>query len=761
MIESIKCIKNLGPFERVEGVKLGKFTLVYGENGRGKTMLSEVFRSLATGAPELVEGRKRLGADADPVVVLETRDKEVVHWSRDSWLTNGELPKVSVFNDGFVDANVYSGLDVSAAQRQGLHSVVVGEEGRKKAEAYKAAGIEIDRVREKLKRIASEITDKVVTGIPVEEFVALTPCDEIDALIADNQALLNSAKRASVVGQRPQPNELPLLDFPVNAVQKRLQLAVDDVVAEASKSAKAHLSRMWTGAESWVHTGWVNRDDSGLCPFCKQDLSSSPVLSIFEHYFSDAYRDTKHEVSRMLEDCKESLSDARWSAFDRLGEENARLIDEWVADGIPTPASAGINHPDVSTAIKSLGHGMVRALRAKVNAPLELVEFDEETRRTLQRLPEYERSIREENDRIAQINRDIKELRDCIEGSNLNELRERAERLKLIEARGSETALKLCKDFAKAQRQQDELVSARTERLEELKRYNEGMFREYAESINTHLARFGAGFSIVGMKDTAAGGAPTCEFVISIEGGEVPVRSKMPPDDRPSFRNTLSAGDRTSLALAFFLASLERVPNLEGHLVVVDDPVSSLDDGRRSATITRIRRYGRSDAQLIVLSHDARFLARIAEGMLGNSHDVLSYVIRYHNGNPRLDEWDIASEAEDEATSRASRLQRFANDDDDDPMVISREIRLHLETVLPLLYPVQCPVGTMLGEFVTSCRQDAKNGREVIPEAILDHMDELREFSNKPHHVRSERSNQTELRAWVKSMLALLQGAQT
>ena len=42
MIERIRCIKNLGPFERVEGVELGKVTLIYGENGRGKTMLSDM-----------------------------------------------------------------------------------------------------------------------------------------------------------------------------------------------------------------------------------------------------------------------------------------------------------------------------------------------------------------------------------------------------------------------------------------------------------------------------------------------------------------------------------------------------------------------------------------------------------------------------------------------------------------------------------------------------------------------------------------------
>jgi wobble nucleotide-excising tRNase len=45
----------------------------------------------------------------------------------------------------------------------------------------------------------------------------------------------------------------------------------------------------------------------------------------------------------------------------------------------------------------------------------------------------------------------------------------------------------------------------------------------------------------------------------------------------PSFRNTLSAGDRNALALAFFFASLERDPQRAQKIVVIDDPISSLD----------------------------------------------------------------------------------------------------------------------------------------------------------------------------------------
>ena len=58
----------------------------------------------------------------------------------------------------------------------------------------------------------------------------------------------------------------------------------------------------------------------------------------------------------------------------------------------------------------------------------------------------------------------------------------------------------------------------------------------------------------------------------------------------PSFRNTLSAGDRNALVLAFFFASLERDPQRGQKIVVIDDPISSLDEHRSLVTIQEMRR---------------------------------------------------------------------------------------------------------------------------------------------------------------------------
>ncbi|CAF2256332.1 unnamed protein product, partial [Rotaria magnacalcarata] len=77
----------------------------------------------------------------------------------------------------------------------------------------------------------------------------------------------------------------------------------------------------------------------------------------------------------------------------------------------------------------------------------------------------------------------------------------------------------------------------------------------------------------------------------------------------------LSEGDRSAIALAFFLMKLDYV--IEGLFstatrptLVFDDPITSFDSHRRDATIEIIRDLSFNDSilQAIVLSHDAHIL---------------------------------------------------------------------------------------------------------------------------------------------------------
>jgi hypothetical protein len=71
MLTKIASIRNVGRFlsSALPGnPSLAKHTFIFGGNGFGKTTLCAVLRSLGTGDPAYISGRKTLGVVADPEV---------------------------------------------------------------------------------------------------------------------------------------------------------------------------------------------------------------------------------------------------------------------------------------------------------------------------------------------------------------------------------------------------------------------------------------------------------------------------------------------------------------------------------------------------------------------------------------------------------------------------------------------------------------------------------------------------------------------
>ena len=77
MIKRIKVLKEIGRFSALtptQGTEgdFSSLNVIYAGNACGKSTLCDVFRSLDTGNPDYVIGRKRIGANTQPEVVMST-----------------------------------------------------------------------------------------------------------------------------------------------------------------------------------------------------------------------------------------------------------------------------------------------------------------------------------------------------------------------------------------------------------------------------------------------------------------------------------------------------------------------------------------------------------------------------------------------------------------------------------------------------------------------------------------------------------------
>jgi wobble nucleotide-excising tRNase len=177
MLTRIQLLRNIGQFNSVDAgatIPLDRYVLVYAENGRGKTTLTAVLRSLATGDPIPISERRRLAAANPPHVVLQCSGGpppavfENGAWSR-------TFPNIKIFDDRFVNENVYSGLTVEAGHRQNLHELVLGARGVTLSRQLQGLVARIEQHNADLRVMADAIPPSIRGTLSVDDFCMLLP----------------------------------------------------------------------------------------------------------------------------------------------------------------------------------------------------------------------------------------------------------------------------------------------------------------------------------------------------------------------------------------------------------------------------------------------------------------------------------------------------------------------------------------------------------------------------------------------------------
>ncbi|MEX2374590.1 MAG: hypothetical protein WD942_03265, partial [Dehalococcoidia bacterium] len=210
ILKKIISIKNVGRFRNHNAsgdVELKRYTLVFAENGRGKTTFCAILRSLQSGNPSYVLGRTMLGASEPPEVRLLLSDG-LADFGDGAWNTSPS--NVAIFDSTFVSENVYSGDYVDIEHRRNLYRVIVGAQGVELARR-------IDELDAASRTKAAEIRDKAATiqvevpqGLALEAFLALDEDPEIDTKIEASERERDAVRQADQIRSRSDLLQLTL-----------------------------------------------------------------------------------------------------------------------------------------------------------------------------------------------------------------------------------------------------------------------------------------------------------------------------------------------------------------------------------------------------------------------------------------------------------------------------------------------------------------------------------------------------------------------
>lgn len=730
VLSRIQLIRHVGQFESVSAASaptLPKLTLIYAENGRGKTTLSAILRSLGSGDPAPIAERKRLNASHDPHIVIEPVGGGTLQFQNGSWTQI--LPNLAVFDDVFVDENVFSGLSVEAGHRQNLHELILGAQGVTLGKTFQALVDRIENHNKALRAKADAIPANVRGDLDVDAFCALAVRPDVATEIQAAERLLAASREQDAVRSADGFDSFDLPGIDLEAMALLLARDLPDLDAAAAAQVQAHLASLGTGGEAWAAEGMRHIPSSGACPFCAQDLHGSALVAHYRAYFSAAYDGLKRATSDALRSLKAEHGDAVPAAFERAVRVWTERRQFWSKFG---------EMPEVSLDTASVLRAWNKArdilgdlLAAKQAAPLERLEITPDASDAVTAFEAERARVAKLSQALQSANGIVRIVKEQAAAGNPAAIMADLTRLRANQARYTPDFTALCNEYLKEKSAKAKTEVDRAKARDALDTYRKTVFPSYEAAINDYLRKFGAGFRLTKVSSATTRGGSACTYSVAIGNTSVAVNSNAAAG-APSFRSTLSAGDRNTLALAFFFASLDQDPGLASKIVVIDDPINSLDEHRHLTTVQEIGRLPARVGQLIVLSHSKRFLCELWEGADKSAREALE-IVRSGAGST-LRGWVVHHDLITEHDRRHALLRDYLHNTPVDNRPVAVAIRPVLERFVRVVYPDSFGPGAMLGQFVRRCRQCIGGTDQILDAARTQELADILAYANRFHH---------------------------
>jgi wobble nucleotide-excising tRNase len=756
MLKKILSVRNIGKFVSCSAhgdVELRKLNIVFGENGRGKTTLAAIFRSLQSGSAHYIIERQTLNG-SDPPEVQILLHGGTATFTKGKWSTL--LPGIEVFDQTFVHENVFAGDCIDHDQKKNLYRVIVGDEGVKLAR-------EVDDLDVRIRDANKEINDKKIAAsryapadMSLEEFVALPNEDTVEAKIAQVDAELSALKRAREIRGKGLLQQFSLPGLPGN-FRELLAKDLGGISRTAEERVHAHLrSCMDEGGEGWIEQG-LEYADKGACPFCGKPFGAATLLEDYRTYFGESYQALKQEIAEMHRAVAVAFGEQALLRLQRTIADNRALRDFW-QQFVGTDVS-GIAFEELQLTLEALRTSALAVVARKMAAPLEPVEPDSAFERAASEYQRSQRAVEAYNGTVDAMNSLITHKKAETEAGNQDKALKKLARLRAAARRHSDEVEQACGEYGAACQAKKHLETAKKKAKKALDEYATRIFETYQGEINDLLAKFNAGFRIDKTKGSYLGGTPSSSYEIVINGTRVELGDGKKAPGTPCFRNTLSSGDRSTLALAFFLARLHHDPRLGEKIVVFDDPVTSQDMSRMTCTRQLIWRLCETAKQVVVLSHNPHFLRNLWWNSARRHVRVLHiYRVGEHS---TVTEWDIETETQGEYFQNYGMLANYLEQGCSDRRHVARCIRLVLEEYLRLKAPAEFRGTEWLGDFIGKIREAAPGTRLAAAQAILPELDNINSFAKRYHHrenpgADNEPITYGELQGYVRRTLELI-----
>lgn len=730
MLKRIQGIKGIGLLHDANGGPhaFDRLTLIYAENGRGKSTLASVLRSCATGDASLIDKRKTLDGTYPSEVQFQFENGIQISFVNGAWVK--PKPNMHVFDADFVEKNVYSGSEIRADHRQGLLEFALGSKAVMARKAESEATAKFKLVSDAV-GVAEKALSGYHNGVQFAEFVKLQPISDADQQIEVLEKRVAAAKNNAALQQRAVPSITPEPTLDLDAFFGILSKTLQEIEADAEDKVKTHIAKHGgVVAEDWVNRGHMFENDVD-CPYCGQNIEGNELIKAYRTYFNEAYDELKKRVVLLARGIEARVGDQVVEQFS-VSVNHSQLVSDGWAEHVQSSPFTFDKHA-VLVRLGELRTLLLKLALAKQQSPLDVVGNEADKNAAVDLWQQVVDLIRSCNKSIAESASSINAFKAKLAAENISQLQQQIARLELTKVRYQQVVVALIEQLNAAKNEKALADTAKTGARNSLDALMKQILQTYQGAINALLKNFAASFEIAKMDSNYLGGGARTEYGLRLRGKDVRLSGGV-----PSFATALSEGDKRTLAFAFFVAAVQSDPKLADSIVIIDDPMCSLDRNRRRHTRQVLKDVGGAAKQLIVLGHDLYFLRDLRDDLTphtGTASIKLIKLGRVQSGYTDFTALDLDQECEADYYRHHRMLTEFVQGENvADPRAVAKAIRPMLEGCLHRRFPRRVKRGALFGEIVNAAKIAQLPDPLAHLQPMAKELNEINSYAGQFHH---------------------------
>jgi wobble nucleotide-excising tRNase len=764
MLKRFQIIQGVGTFSNFRspnsGVDLSRNSILYANNGYGKSTIASVLKSAHINDSQKINARQTLTTQQSPIeqqIVIRVENGTIV-FQNNVWSYNPVAikPEILVFDQQYVFDNLFV-EKVESEHKQNIHKIIIGHEGVQISTELTNAKAEEKKLKQLLDEHKKELSLKEIsTGR--KDYLTISDTEE-PAIIAEEQDI---EKKLQVSREKNELSEL--IKFPIlsklfwdfseisDTAKINFQSIHKDARSFINEHIQSHLKKP-DSAESFIRQGLDQLVDN--CPFCGQSLEGADALirtyqELFDLAHSQAI-DKFTELKNTWTKWDPSADILRLKGISDQGQVSLEKVDARLTLGIfkSVPLIDFDSFQQRALAVKGQIVDTLSKKEVNLNQEIDLqylIDFEKEKEQLNQQI-DISNKLYQDAAQSAQVQL------EAIDTQSVQALENSKRQLSELRKRFFQEEKTWCVEYQKLESDFQSASSRCQELTDKLSAYSVEIFRTYQQGINKVLDELAVGFRINNLFEQVDKRAkqPFAEFQIIINGSPVTLQDK---NDCPCFQNTLSDGEKNTLSFAFFVTHLRQMGDLSNTIVVFDDPLSSMDDNRRKITADIIGNLSKESKQMIVLTHKRDFLLLLSDKL--ESPQVLSLKKDNLNGSSIV-QFDIENERKSEQHKRVEKLIKYQDEDFCDAKSIQGDIRPCLEANLRFKFFRYLNGVTTLGKICDVLQELGKLDTELTRD-----LRNLNEISSPVHHGEHDinpirEMDRSELLPYVRKTLDVLE----